>query len=458
VGWAQARVGGKRLWMIALAIFLLASIGCSLAWDASSLIAFRVLQGLGGGLMIPLMSTLAVQSLPGGVGFGKLMALVSLPAALGPILGPTLGGVILTWLDWRWLFWVNVPFCLVGLVLAWRLLPADPPPSRPRLDWVGLVLISPALVGILYGLSNVLEDGGVARVDVWIPSLVGVVLLMTFVATRVRRPDTALIDLRLLRHRPVASASVVLFLSGASLYGSMLLLPLYFQVVRGTDPLTAALLLIPQGLGALASRTLAGRLTDSIGARLVAIGGFIVLGVATIPFALADATTGQWWLMAALLVRGLGLGAVLIPVMSVAFVGLERDQVPHASTITRLAQQLGGAFGTAILAIILVASAGGDTASADVAHAFDVAFWWAVGFTVVAIGASLVLPAVHRQGPVSRTRRRHRSGRSVSARGSEHPGEERVLGQVAATLRLPLRGDSSYAEEGSRRAGSPGPW
>jgi EmrB/QacA subfamily drug resistance transporter len=393
VGWAQARFGGKRLWMIALMIFLVASIACSLAWDAPSLIAFRVLQGLGGGLMMPLMATLAIQALPGGVGLGRLMALVSLPAALGPILGPTIGGVILTWLDWRWLFWVNVPFCLVGLALAWHFLPADPPNGRPRLDWIGLILVSPALVGLLYGLSNVVKDGGLARTDAWLPVVSGIGLMALFVLTQVRRPDTALIDLGLLRRRPVASSSVVLFLSGASLYGSMLLLPLYFQVVRGTDALTAAFLLIPQGVGALASRTLAGRLTDSIGARLVAIGGFAILGAATVPFALADAATNQWWLMSVLLVRGFGMGAVMIPVMSVAFVGLQRHDVPHASTITRLAQQLGGAFGTAVLAIILEAAAAGGSTLTDVAHAFDVAFWWAVGFTVIAIGVCLALPS-----------------------------------------------------------------
>jgi EmrB/QacA subfamily drug resistance transporter len=321
------------------------------------------------------------------------MAVISLPGLLGPILGPVVGGVILHWLDWRWLFWVNVPFCLVGLVRAWRLLPADPPLGRPRLDWVGLILVSPALVGLLYGLSNVVQDGGLARSDVWIPVMGGIVLITIFVVHQMRRPETALIDLGLLRRRPVASSSVVLFLSGASLYGSMLLLPLYFQIVRGTDALTAALLLIPQGVGALASRTLAGRLTDSIGARLVAIGGFAILGAATIPFALADATTSQWWLMSVLLVRGFGMGAVMIPVMSVAFVGLERHDVPHASTITRLAQQLGGAFGTAVLAIILEAAAAGGSTVTDFAHAFDVAFWWAVGFTVIAIGVCLALPA-----------------------------------------------------------------
>lgn len=391
VGWAQAKLGGKRLWMIALTIFLIGSVACSLAWDAPSLIAFRVLQGVGGGLMLPLMATLVMQA-AGGRSIGRLMAVVSLPAALGPILGPALGGVILTTLDWRWMFWVNVPFCLVGLALAWRFLSADGPRGGVRLDLRGLLLLSPALVGILYGLSNVGKDGGFGRADVWIPALAGAALLVAFVFSALQRRGDALVDIRLLGRRSVASSSVVLFLSGASLYGSMLLLPLYFQNVKGTDALAAGLLLIPQGVGALLSRTLAGRLTDSIGARWVTVVGFVVLGLATVPFAFADGSTNELWLMLVLVVRGIGLGTVMIPVMSVAFIGLERAEVPHASIITRLAQQIGGSFGVAILAVILELSTASATSAADVERGFDAAFWWAVGFTVVAAGVSLWLP------------------------------------------------------------------
>jgi EmrB/QacA subfamily drug resistance transporter len=399
VGWAQTRIGGKRLWMIGLTIFLVGSIACSLAWDAPSLIAFRIVQGIGGGVMMPLMATLAVQQVPGGAGLGRLMAMVSLPAALGPILGPTIGGIILNWLDWRWLFWVNVPFCLVGLALAWWKLPADPPTRRAKLDTTGLLLISPGLVGVLYGLSQVSKDGGFSRTDVWLPILVGLLLLATFAIRAARRPNGSLVDVHLLTRRPVASSSAVLFLSGASLYGSMLLLPLFFQIVHGTTVLAAALLLIPQGVGALLSRTLAGRLTDTIGARAVAIGGFLILGLATVPFALADATTNEWWLMAVLLVRGLGQGAVMIPVMSVAYVGLERAEIAHASIITRLAQQIGGAFGTALLAVILESAVSGAHSLADLASGFDLAFWWAIAFTVVAVGVCFALPA-RRKEPV----------------------------------------------------------
>lgn len=178
------------------------------------------------------------------------------------------------------------------------------------------------------------------------PLLIGVALLVAAVYSA-RMAGRALVDVRLFGHRSVASASALLLLSGAALYGGMLLLPLYFQDLRGVDPLMAGLLLVPQGIGTFFSRTIAGRLMDSIGAKWVALAGFAIVGLATIPFALATQTTSEWVLMAFLVLRGFGLGAVTVPVMAVAFVGLDRPDVPHASILTRIAQQIGGSFGVA---------------------------------------------------------------------------------------------------------------
>jgi EmrB/QacA subfamily drug resistance transporter len=385
-GWAQQRVGGKRLWLASLTLFLLGSVLCACAWDAPSLIAFRVVQGLGGGVMMPLMITLIMQAAHGQA-LGRLMAAVSLPVALGPILGPVLGGVILHWLDWRWLFLVNVPLCLAGLVAALRVLDPDGPVRRVRLDWVGVLLVSPAVVGLIYGLSRV-ADGGFGQASVLVPVAAGAVLLAAFGVWAVRRGGAALVDVRLFSHRPLTASAALMFLAGAALYGAMLLLPLYYQELRGADALGAGLLLIPQGVGALLSRSLAGRLTDSVGPRWVALGGFVVVALATVPFALSGATTSYWVLGAALVVRGLGMGAVMVPMMSAAYVGLERSEVPHASIITRVAQQLGGSFGVALLAVILQHAASGS----GLVDGFDQAFWWASGFGVVAAALALLLP------------------------------------------------------------------
>jgi EmrB/QacA subfamily drug resistance transporter len=399
--WIQQRFGGKRAWMFALSLFLLGSILSSLAWNAESLIAFRVLQGVGGGIMLPLMQTLLMQA-AGGKNLGRIAATVGLPAMLGPILGPAVGGIILNWLDWRWIFWVNVPFCVVGLFLAWRLLPRDVrPATRPRLDIVGMVLLLPSLVALLLGLSNSAGTDGFAATDAWLPITVGAVLLAAFVAWALRRGDRALVDLRLLRHRSVWSASALLFLSGIAAYGIMLLLPLYLQQLRGMDVLAAGLFLIPQGIGTLLSRTLAGRLSDSIGARWVGVAGFAIVGLATIPFAFSTATTNEWFLMAVLLVRGFGLGAIVMPLMVASFQGLERPDIPHSSIITRTAQQLGGSFGTAVLAVILQSGLTTHAAqgTSGAATAYDLAFWWAIAFAALATLLALALPGRPKAAP-----------------------------------------------------------
>ncbi|MCX7522886.1 DHA2 family efflux MFS transporter permease subunit [Microbacterium sp. STN6] len=388
-GWAQRMLGGKRLWLAALSLFLAGSVLSSLAWSAGSLIAFRVVQGVGGGLLLPLMSTMVMQA-AGGRALGRIMSVVSLPAVLGPILGPVVGGIILQHLHWSWMFWVNVPFCVAGLILAVIYLPKDGPVKRLPLDVVGFLLMAPGLVGVLWGLSNASKPGAFTRADAFGPMVVGLLLLAAFVAWALRRRERALVDLQLLRHWPLASASLLLFLSGVTLYGAMLLMPLYFQQLRGSTVLQAGLLLIPQGLGTLASRSLSGRLSDTMGARWLVVGGFLIVLLGTVPFAFADAHTNEWMLMAALFVRGIGLGTVTVPLMALGFRGLARHEVPDASIITRVAQQAGGSFGTAVLAVILTGAMTAATATASAA--FQQTFWWAIGFTAVGVIISLALP------------------------------------------------------------------
>ncbi|MCU1420566.1 MAG: transporter [Microbacteriaceae bacterium] len=386
-GWAQARFGGRATWMAALLLFVVASIACATAWNAGSLIAFRAIQGFGAGLIFPLMQTLAIQAVGTRVSMkarGAIVAAISLPLALGPIVGPILGGVILNWLSWRWMFLINVPLVAVGLVLAWRTLQRDRPEpavrAAARLDVAGLALMAPALAGILLGLSNIAISGSVARLDVILPFLLGVGLLVAFVLWSRRRGARSLVDLTLLRFRSLASSSAVLFTAGAAMYAGMFLLPLYWQQLRGETVLVAALLLIPQGVGALVSRVIAARITPILGSRTVTIAAFVITAAATVPFAFAGASTSVWWLAAVLFVRGLGMGAVLIPPMMVAYVDLEPGQVPHASMITRISQQVGASFGIAIVAVVLQ-----TLVSGGVVGGFQGAFWWTVGITLVAV-------------------------------------------------------------------------
>jgi EmrB/QacA subfamily drug resistance transporter len=390
-GWAEARLGGKRAWMIALLIFVTGSVLCAVSWNDASLIGFRVFQGFGAGLIFPLMQTLAVRT-AGGRASSKLIATISLPLALGPILGPVLGGLILNWLSWRWLFLINVPVIAVGLLLAQRSLASDRPRAgapRPRLDMIGLVLLAAALVGILLGLSNLSQDGGIGHASVLGPLLAGLVVLAVFAWWALRKGEhKPVVDIRLLTVRSLGSASAVLFTAGAAMYAGLFLLPLYYQDLRGEDVLAAALLLIPQGVGALVSRFVVGRLIGRFGASAVTIAAFLLAALATVPFAFAGPGTNLWWLGAVLLVRGFGIGAVLIPPLSVAYNDIESADIPHATMNTRIAQQVGASFGVAIVAVVLQ-----SLLAHGAVGAFHTAFWWAFGITVAAFIPALALPA-----------------------------------------------------------------
>ena len=257
-GWAESRWGGKRVWMAALVLFVLGSVLCALAWSDASLIGFRVLQGFAAGLIFPLMQTLGVKA-AGGQASSSLIATVSLPLALGPILGPVIGGVILNWLSWRWLFLVNVPVIAVGLVLAWRLLPADRPDPRARAGAPGRDRARAARTGAgrrsCSACRTSPRTAGSATPACssrwWPGSRCSVAFCAWALAPGDRQP---IVDIRLLGLRSLGSASAVLFTAGAAIYAAMFLLPLYYQQLRGETVLHAGLLLIPQGVGSLAAR------------------------------------------------------------------------------------------------------------------------------------------------------------------------------------------------------------
>ena len=384
-GWLVDRFGGKRVWLAAVAVFLLGSLAASLAQSAGGLISARIVQGFGGGLMLPVMQTVLVRA-AGGRNLGRVTATITLPALLGPVFGPLLGGLIVEHLSWRWIFWVNIPLCVAALVLAWWLMPADAGDRGHRLDAVGLALLSPSIAALLYGLSRVGAVGGLADASVLVPLVAGLVLLVAFVvhALRDRAP---LLDLRLFRVSSFSTSTALMFLSGFVLYGALLLIPLYFQDVRGHDPLWTGLLLAPQGIGVLLSRGLAGSLTDRIGPRWVVTTGLVLAAAGTLPFALAGVGTSEWVLAAALVVRGFGLGAVTLPVFATAYEGLDRARIPDASVITRASQQVGGSFGSAVLALILVDQVAGVAG-------YRTTFWATIAFTAVAVVLALRLPSL----------------------------------------------------------------
>ncbi|MFC5750626.1 MDR family MFS transporter [Actinomadura rugatobispora] len=405
-GWSVRRFGARTMWLTALGLFAAGSLLCGVAWSAPSLIAFRVLQGLGGGMLLPVGQTMLAQA-AGLERMGRVMSIVSVPAMLAPVLGPLLGGVIVDDLSWRWLFYVNLPFSVIALVAAVRMLPRDTERvPGARLDVLGIALLSPGLAALVYGLSEAGNGAGPGSVRVLLGVGGGALLIALFAVHASRKGDSALIDLRLLRSRPFVTATSGLFLYSAAVFGLMILLPLYSQVVRGESPLEAGWLLAPLGLGAIVTMPLAGRLADRHGSRWLAAGGLALALCGALALTQAGPDTSRTALMSAIFVIGLGHGVMAPSLMAATYQGLPRPSIPGATTGANILVRIGSSIGTAGLAIVLqlairdtVPGTSGNLretataqASSQLNGAFTHTFWWATVIAAIAVIPILAVP------------------------------------------------------------------
>ncbi|MFD4925831.1 MDR family MFS transporter [Streptomyces goshikiensis] len=389
-GWLHKRYGGKRVWLGSVALFIAASALCGLAWSGPSLIAFRLLQGIGGGLMQPVGQALVARH-AGPRRIGRLIGVITVPVSVAPILGPVVGGLIVQGAGWRWLFLVNVPVGLLALLLAARIVPADGAErdTAVRPDVLGLTLLPTGLAALVYGLAQP-GTGGWDPVRA-VALAAGCALLAGYVAHALRTTRTPLLDLRLFAGRGFALAGINTFLLGAALYSSMMLLPLYFTQVRGMDPLHAGLLLAPQALGSAVITPLAGRLTDRHGPRNVVLAGIGLTVLGTVPFVLTGDPLPEALLIAALFLRGVGLGAVVPPNVAATYTSVDRSQAPAATSARTVLNRVGGSVGTAVLAVILQnALAGGGGAEPQTAYAHT--FGWALAFGVLTLVPAALYP------------------------------------------------------------------
>jgi len=411
-GWASERFGAIRMWNISLALFVIGSALCGLAWSAPVLVLFRVLQGLGGGMIMPICMTLLAQA-AGPQRMGRVMSIIGVPTLIAPVLGPVIGGLIVDNLSWRWIFYVNLPVGIVALFLSWRVLGrGDRGAAERRLDVPGLALISPGLAALVYGLSEAGNSGGFGATKVQVAIPLGIVLLIGFVVHALRRADP-LLDMKMFRNRPFSVASIATFVVGGTLFGAMFLLPLYYQVVRGQSAMAAGLLLAPQGLGAMIAMPYAGKIADRRGAGYVVPVGMAVMLLGTLAFTQVDGNTSEVVLALSLFVRGLGFGAAMMPAMGAAYQTLAPADIPRASTTINILQRVGGSIATALVAVELQRgiasrlpgqSSGGNALAATSAQklpatiadkvgaAFGATFWWVVGLAAIGFVTSLLLP------------------------------------------------------------------
>ena len=407
-GYIADRFGTKRLYMSSIALFIIGSALSGLATSSTEIIVFRVLQGLGGGMIMPAGMTILTKA-AGPHRIGRVMAILGVPMMLAPILGPVLGGWLVSDVSWRWIFFINAPVGAIALIASFVVLKPDVGSPGERLDFVDLLLASPGLALLIYGLAES-NPGGFGQGKVLIPMAIGVVLLATFVwhALRSKQP---LIDLRLFKDRVFTTSSITLTLMVISVFGSFLLLPYYLQEVRFESALNAGLLMIPQGVGSMLMMPVAGILSDKTGSGRISPFGLVIIGASVLWLTGVGAHTPFWQLEIALFVNGLGMGLTMMPIFTGAIQTIKESQAARASALLNIIQQAGASIGTAVLSVILASAivsqlhvhgafnAGATIPPSARAHlapplaaAFGHTFWWALGLIVVAFLASLFLP------------------------------------------------------------------
>jgi EmrB/QacA subfamily drug resistance transporter len=329
---------------------------------------------------------------------GRVMAVLGVPMLLGPIFGPILGGWLIEVASWHWVFLINVPIGAAALVYALLALPRDTPSPSESFDFVGMLLLSPGLALLLFGISSIPTEGTVIATRVLLSGIVGIVLIAAFI-WHAFRPEHPLIDLRLFKNRRLTVSVIATFLFAMSFFGAGLLLPSYFQQVRLQDTLHSGLLVAPQGLGAMITMPIAGFLADRIAIKKIVVPGLVVICIGMAVLTQLGANTSYPLILGALFVMGLGMGATMMPLFTGALQTLTGPTIARGSTLMNIMQQIASSCGAAIMTVILTNQTKTATSADAVAHGFGTTFTVAVLLVAVTLIPVLLLPRRKAEAP-----------------------------------------------------------
>jgi EmrB/QacA subfamily drug resistance transporter len=346
-GWLVDRIGAKALYLWCFAAFTLSSTLCGLAWSANSLIAFRIFQGMSGGLLAPMAQMMIARV--AGKQMAQVVSVAALPILLAPLLGPVIAGAILQFASWRWLFLINLPVGVLAFALAAAFLPNDREETQPRgLDLLGLGLLSPGLVLFLYGSDHLDKRIGLTALAV------SIIMFALFYRTARAKGDSALIDLRLLRGKVFSASIAAMFMVNGISFAGQMLIPIYLVRACGLSPTRTGWLLAPLGLGMMCTYPFIGRLTKRFGIRKLAACGALLALAGTLPLVfLAEHGLVVTVLIASLFIRGVGVSAIGIPSITSGYASTARQDLPMAATAMNIVQRLGGPTLTTLCAAFL---------------------------------------------------------------------------------------------------------
>jgi EmrB/QacA subfamily drug resistance transporter len=411
-GWLGDRFGAKRILLGAIAVFTAASALCGTASSLAELVTYRVLQGVGGGMLAPVGLAMLFRAFPQRERV-RASAILTVPTTFAPALGPVVGGLLVTDLSWRWVFYVNVPIGVAAVAFGAVFLEHQPEKRPGPFDLAGFLLSGSGLGSLMYGVSEGPDLGWGSR-NVVATIAAGVVLLGAMVAVELRTAQP-LIALRLLGNRLFRSGTVVMVLVSVSFFGTLFAISLYYQDGRGMTALASGLSTFPEAIGVMVGAQLATRyLYPTLGPRRHITVGLVTVSVVTVLISLLGASASLWWARLLMFALGLGMGQVFVPTQAASFATISSEDTGRASTLFNAVRQLGGAVGVALLttAIVIV----GPTHRVD-GHvvpqflAYRAAFLISAAFSLCATVGSLSM----RDSEAAQTMVRRRGGRADRA-------------------------------------------
>ncbi|MCL3860821.1 MDR family MFS transporter [Actinotalea sp. K2] len=395
-GFVIQRITTRATFLTAMSLFSVGTLVCAVAPTFPLLLSGRVVQAAGTAIMLPLLMTTVMTVTPVATR-GRTMGNISVVISVAPALGPTISGLVLSALPWRWIFVLMLPVALGALVLGAVRMPNLTTPHHARVDLLSVALSAVGFGGIVYGLSHLGESAG-DLVAAAAPIVVGAAALSLFVARqrRLQLTDSALLDLRTFTSPTFSVAVVLMAISMMSLFGTIILLPLYAQNVLGLTPLQTGLLLLPGGLLMGLAAPSVGRTYDRHGPRVLLVPGTVVVSAAAWSFAALDATSPAWQVLAGHVVLSGGLALMFTPLFTAALGSLTPRLYSHGSAMVGTVQQVAGAAGTALFITVLTAQSlrladGGASEVAATAGGVHAAFVVGAVITLVAIPAAFLL-------------------------------------------------------------------
>ncbi|MDF2873851.1 MAG: emrB 1 [Sporomusa sp.] len=343
-------IGTKRMYLWSLAIFTIGSLLCGIAWSNDTMILFRVIQAIGGGLIVPVTMSIVYQIFTPAER-NMAMGIWGISAMVAPAVGPTLSGYLVEFWDWRWIFTINIPVGIIGYILAVLILKETPLATGRRFDYGGFVTSALALFCLLLALSEGVEDGWTSGyiVSLFYVSFASFVL---FVMIELNHSEP-LLDLSLFKDWNFTISTIVSFIGTIGLYGGIFMVPLFMENMRGNSAMQTGMLIFPSAVAAGLMMPVAAKLADKFGAKPVVVTGLALLALGSLPLKTLDLDTADHTIMLLMMVRGAGLGLFIMPVTVLGMNTVPMAKISRASSLNNAVRQISGSMGIAILTTVL---------------------------------------------------------------------------------------------------------